>query len=89
MLANRPEREVVGSGDLQNGLHHNHMGMMPDPLLNRHGLSAAASGSERACYLGSFAVRSGQAVPTQRMAVCAVIPKSRISLRGSPVPTPR
>ncbi|GAA3479616.1 hypothetical protein GCM10018966_041460 [Streptomyces yanii] len=64
MLANRPEREVVGSGDLQNGLHHNHMGMMPDPLLHRHGLSAAASGSERACYLGSFAVRSGQAAPT-------------------------
>ncbi|MDH6436885.1 hypothetical protein M2158_005426 [Streptomyces sp. SAI-144] len=38
VLANRPEREVVGSEDLQNGLHHHHTGMMPDPLLHRHGL---------------------------------------------------
>lgn len=64
MLANGPELEVVGSGDLQNGLHNNHMGMMPDPLLRRHGLSAAALGSERAHYLGSFEVRSGYAVLT-------------------------
>ncbi|MFI9187615.1 hypothetical protein ACIGXG_36050 [Streptomyces goshikiensis] len=60
------------------------MGMMPDPLLHRHGLSATASGSERTRYLGSFAVRSGQAALTPRMAVCAVIPQSRIGLKGSP-----
>ncbi|GGQ32156.1 hypothetical protein GCM10010215_65290 [Streptomyces virginiae] len=60
MLANGPEREVVGRGDLQNGLHDNHMGMMPDPLHRRHGLSAAALGSDRARYLGSFEVGSGR-----------------------------
>ncbi|WP_179894476.1 hypothetical protein [Streptomyces sp. f150] len=42
MLADRPEREVIGSENLQNGLHHHHLRMMPDPLIRRHGLSVAA-----------------------------------------------
>jgi hypothetical protein len=39
---------------------------------------------ERARYLRSLAVRSGQAVPTYRMAVCSVISKSRVRAALSP-----
>ncbi|MFE1363246.1 hypothetical protein ACFW84_03260 [Streptomyces anulatus] len=58
MLADRPEHEVIGSENLQNGLHHHHMRMMPDPLIRRHGLSAAAGDLEQDRYLRSPAVSS-------------------------------
>lgn len=73
------------------------MGMMPDLLLRRHGLSVAAWGSERACYLGSLEVRSGQAVLTagalprdDKPAPLAVPPwmSSRQAPQGSAARTP-